>query len=107
MSMQKHTAKNAATETANASKLSLKFLWSVLRGAYMGDETSSLRLTRDGGMELDMEHFLQREDVKQRIRAAHSLSIALRLVEEEDRKKTEKKNKAKKSAKQRERTVAK
>lgn len=100
MSKSKLTTKTAAVDPANAGKFFAGLLWNILRSPFKTKrENSSLRLTRDGGMELDMVHFLQREDVQQRIKSAHELSIALGLVEDDrdDRKKPAKKTRAKKT----------
>lgn len=46
-------------------------------GDYVSE--NSLRYTANGDVQLDMKHFLARDDVKERIKEARAMSIALGL----------------------------
>lgn len=65
-----------------------KFLRSRLFGEFVTDK--SLRFTSDGNVELDMEHFLARKDVKKRIREIEEFAAALDLAQKKHDRELEK-----------------
>ena len=72
-----------------SGELSGKFwpdLWRIVRSTIMGRENDSLRFTQTSGMELDMEKFLKREDVKERIREMIAFSKDLEAARNKGRK---------------------